>query len=108
MTERHFPARTLRKLVAACASAFMLLKQDGAKLSEFFSPVGQEAQDCLAVVGFERDRGGFESPGVFEFVGDFEFVCVSEAAGELKHGPIGHLDACEEHTSSVDPLGAGA
>lgn len=70
--------------MAASASAFMLLKQDGAKLSEFFWPVGQEAQDCVAVVSFERDHGAFESPGVFEFVGDLDFVDVSKAVGELQ------------------------
>ena len=68
--------------MAASASAFVLPKEDGAKLSQFVWPVGQEAQDCLAVVGFERNGGAFASPGIFEFVGDFELVCVSEAAGE--------------------------
>ena len=87
--------------MAASASAFMLLKQDGAKLSEFFWPVGQEAQDRVAVMGFERDRGAFESPGVFEFVGDFEFVGVPEAAGELKDRFVRHRNASEKHACTL-------
>jgi hypothetical protein len=101
-TERLFPAQKLKKLMAASASAFVLLKEDGAKLSQFVWPVGQETQDCLAVVGFERNGGAFASPGIFEFVGDFELVCVSEAAGEPRDLVVRNGNAGEKHAWDSD------
>ena len=94
----------LRFSVTAGASAFVLLEQDGAKFGEFVGPVGEEAKDGFAVVGFERDLAALESPGVLQFVGDVEFPGVSEPSGEFEDRLVQHGNAGEEHAYDFDRL----
>ena len=101
-----FGSEASRRSVTAGASALVLVEQDRAKLGELVGTVAEEAKDCFAVVGFERDLGALKSPGVLQFVGDVEFPGVSEPTGELEDCLVRYGNACEEHAYDFARFGA--